>query len=120
MKLLVTALVFLLVGCSTAPSREELAERQDLSMKQYEDCLRVSTNHYLELARGTATEVAEAVFAEFDYDLERVRRTREAIAMTTVESAEGKEEAVVESQESVRHVRDGMHGEIIGRVLREG
>lgn len=120
MKLLTTALILVLTGCATGPTREELEKQQDLSMRQYEDCLRVSTNHYLEISRGTATEVAEAVLAECDPDLEKLRQAEEAVAMTAAETPGAKEEAIAESHESAERIREGMRGTIIGRVLREG
>lgn len=120
MRLLMTALIFALAGCASGPSRDELEKQQDLSMKQYEDCLRVSTNHYLEIAKGTPTEVAEAVLAECDPDLEKLRQAGEAVAMTMAETPEGQEIATAESRASAQRIREGMRGTIIGRVLREG
>lgn len=117
---LATVLLFSLAACAIEPTREELAKQQDMSMKQYENCLRVSTNHYLEVARGTASEVAEAVLAECDPDLEKLRQAEEAVAMTTAETPGAKEEAIAESRESAERIREGMRGTIIGRVLREG
>ncbi len=120
MKLLTTVLILVLAGCTTAPTREELEKQQDVSMKQYENCLRVSTNHYLEISRGTATEVAEAVLSECDPDLERLRQAEEAVAMTKAETPGAKEAAIAESHKSAENTREGMRGTIIGRALREG